>query len=429
MAKPTAVLLFLFLLHGRLAGLFATERAVKQAPFQRSFYSGALQEVGLPESLATCPWSAILSLWKTPGYLGLNPSTIGHRKSINSLRFVLFSVLLLSGDVEINPGPVKHPCKVCDKPVKSNQRGILCECCYYWLHAKCLHMKPEEYDHLTTSDESWCCPDCMKQALPFHDCSNITDFSNSSFSISSSPSDKQSLDNNRVRNNSCSIYYSNCRSILPKIDNLRAVADSQNPDILVLTETWLDATIKDHEIFIPNYSITRRDRSRHGGGLIMYIRDSIPILSMVRHPNIELILTRIQLRQGVLMVGLLYRPPSSAAIDIFAELDTTLFNLPSSHLKSCVIVGDFNVDLLCENPTTPDHLCLSDVVTKYHLQQVVSEPTRVTDKSSTLIDHVYISETNLFESCCSGPPLGSSDHNSVSIHLTWSHIHTSNHRR
>ena len=76
----------------------------------------------------------------------------------------------------------------------------------------------------------------------------------------------------------------------------------------------------------------------------MYIRDSIPILSMVRHPNIELILTRIQLRQGVLMVGLLYRPPSSAAIDIFAELDTTLLNLPSSHLKSCVIVGDFNVD-------------------------------------------------------------------------------------
>ena len=52
---------------------------------------------------------------------------------------LIFSLLCLSGDIELNPGPVKYPCKVCDRSVKSNQQGIQCECCYSWLHAKIMH--------------------------------------------------------------------------------------------------------------------------------------------------------------------------------------------------------------------------------------------------------------------------------------------------
>ena len=51
----------------------------------------------------------------------------------------LFSavLLLLAGDIETNPGPgPKHPCASCSKAVKSNQRGIFCEVCYQWYHAK-----------------------------------------------------------------------------------------------------------------------------------------------------------------------------------------------------------------------------------------------------------------------------------------------------
>ena len=34
-----------------------------------------------------------------------------------------FLILLLSGDISTNPGPVKYPCGKCSKPVKRNQRG------------------------------------------------------------------------------------------------------------------------------------------------------------------------------------------------------------------------------------------------------------------------------------------------------------------
>ena len=33
--------------------------------------------------------------------------------------------LLLSGDISVNPGPVKNPCSACQKPVRKNQSAIL----------------------------------------------------------------------------------------------------------------------------------------------------------------------------------------------------------------------------------------------------------------------------------------------------------------
>jgi hypothetical protein len=38
--------------------------------------------------------------------------------------------VLLSGDISVNPGPMQNPCDACQKPVRKNQRAIICdECC------------------------------------------------------------------------------------------------------------------------------------------------------------------------------------------------------------------------------------------------------------------------------------------------------------
>ena len=50
---------------------------------------------------------------------------------------VIVTLLLASGDIESNPGPVQYPCTVCEKPVKRNKRGILCDGCSQWTHARC----------------------------------------------------------------------------------------------------------------------------------------------------------------------------------------------------------------------------------------------------------------------------------------------------
>ena len=76
---------------------------------------------------------------------------------------VIVTLLLASGDIESNPGPVQYPCTVCEKPVKRNQRGILCDGCSQWTHARCGGVEEAEY-LLLNSQESceWFCPLCTQ---------------------------------------------------------------------------------------------------------------------------------------------------------------------------------------------------------------------------------------------------------------------------
>ena len=49
-------------------------------------------------------------------------------------------------------------------------------------------------------------------------------------------------------------------------------------DVICLNETFCDSSIADCEINLPEYSIVRRDRNRQGGGVAMYIRNSLTFI-------------------------------------------------------------------------------------------------------------------------------------------------------
>ena len=145
----------------------------------------------------------------------------------------------------------------------SNQPGVQCEVCYLWYHCRCLGLTSTDYSELQQSDDPWCCPPFFKQALPFHNCSSI---SNNCFpSVNSSiPDPENSQIDPPISSHSrqyCSIMYCNCRSLTPKLDALRVQAAASSPDIIALTETWLDPSISSSEIFIPGYTSIRRDRN------------------------------------------------------------------------------------------------------------------------------------------------------------------------
>ena len=149
----------------------------------------------------------------------------------------------------------KFPCGLCGKPVKRNQAGLQCEVCLYWLHCRCLGYSRSNYEGLQRSEESWYCPCCLLEALPFGDCSTISSANDQQprdqdQGHSSSPSAHHAGSPggpilpsktppphaSRVRSNH-SLFYTNCRSLLPKIDELRLLASSSQPTFLALTET------------------------------------------------------------------------------------------------------------------------------------------------------------------------------------------------
>ena len=74
------------------------------------------------------------------------------KRNRTSSSFLVLSLLLLSGNVELNPGPhYKHPCGCCTKPVKANQRGVQCDICDIWYHTRCMQMSSDTYEGLAAT--------------------------------------------------------------------------------------------------------------------------------------------------------------------------------------------------------------------------------------------------------------------------------------
>ncbi len=69
----------------------------------------------------------------------------------------------------------------------------------------------------------------------------------------------------------------NARSVLPKREDLFAYICAHDPDIMAITETWLDSSIHDSHITPKGYSIFRCDRKRHGGDVLLLIRDTFDV--------------------------------------------------------------------------------------------------------------------------------------------------------
>ena len=199
------------------------------------------------------------------------------------------------------------------------------------------------------------------------------------------------------------------------MDLLKAEVTLGEPDIIALTETWLDANILELELEIPSYRLFRRDRSRHGGGIALYINESLVVSSHKTSEAIKFMAVWISLRGGTLLLGLHYRPPGTDSS--LEELESVLSKLQWASYGTSLLLGDFNIDLLQGYSSTS--LDLKGLTSSFGLTQLVTEATRVTDTSSTLIDHAYTSNPSVCSGVSVEAPLGSSDHNSIVVHLSY----------
>ena len=68
-------------------------------------------------------------------------------------------------------------------------------------------------------------------------------------------------------------------SLVSHIDDLRVFTSQlKDIDILAISETKLDPTIKDSEVHLPGYDVVRKDREsngRNGGGVYIFVRSNI----------------------------------------------------------------------------------------------------------------------------------------------------------
>ena len=88
--------------------------------------------------------------------------------------------------------------------------------------------------------------------------------------------------------------------IVRKFDHLKVLIVN-NIDILVLTETKIDYSFPNSQFRIDGFSAPfRLDRSKFGGGVLIYVREDIPCKKLTKHilpDDIEGIFVEINLRK------------------------------------------------------------------------------------------------------------------------------------
>ena len=83
----------------------------------------------------------------------------------HSLLILISMLLLISGDIHPNPGPI-DPCSVCSRRVTWGNRSIQCTNCSLRVHLSCSGLSPADFPKISPG-HSWTCPMCPSSSQPF----------------------------------------------------------------------------------------------------------------------------------------------------------------------------------------------------------------------------------------------------------------------
>ena len=216
---------------------------------------------------------------------------------------------------------------------------------------------------------------------------------------------------NRSKKNGFEIAHLNIRGLISKIDEIRDLLFINNFKILCLSETFLNESTPNSIIDVPNYYIIRRDRlRRYGGGVLCYLHSSVSFehIAQFDHFMEESITLKIKPNfQHPYILSCVYRPPSS--LISWDDQFKTYANECDKLGDELIVIGDFNLDF---NNTKSSKKWKATILSPLSLTQIVTDDTRVTENTSTLIDHIY---TNKPENLISHVyPVSMSDHYMIS---------------
>ena len=173
--------------------------------------------------------------------------------------------------------------------------------------------------------------------------------------------------------------------------------------VLGLSETWLTASVGDGVVSVDGYKTYRRDRAgKAGGGVLIFVPSSIKSVRKrdLEADDIELIWVEVRAAGKCYLVGSVYRPPRSP--NEWMDSLHRVLDLALCEEADVILLGDFNCNLLKQDSCAAP---LCSMLSELNLSQLIEEATRVTQTLSSLIDHLYTSNPDLFTRsgcCCTG---------------------------
>ena len=213
----------------------------------------------------------------------------------------------------------------------------------------------------------------------------------------------------------------NVRSLSKSITEIRENIDSfQKFDVLCFCETGIDVSnlpngIDDITIdgfYNPLTTKPARD-SNKGGGLAVYVNhrvcnetDTVKLdlnstdeTAASAQQQCEFMFVKLSISMAnssnkkAYIIGNFYRSPSNNPRQFLEQMDNILVSIERHSSKQILLVGDFNIDLI-KHQHDPIGQQLIDLMARHGFVQVINRPTRITDHSMTLIDHIYTNKVH-----------------------------------
>ena len=341
-------------------------------------------------------------------------------------------------------GPNKHKCSFCPRKVPVNAKQLICDCCSSFIHKNCSNLLKKELDEIISNNRPWSCLYCNEINFPFNnildedtfyttiqisekhnDTANTSDKLFVPFEIndndyihqdSDSDPDFNYYNQEQIISNLNSKYYLkknfseyvlptygkdkecmslihfNIRSAQANLKYFEAYLCSLNFSFncIGLTETWFKESNSDVHNILGYNKIDRIRQCKQGGGVSILLKEGI--LFKERHDlstvtdDIECVFVEATIVKKIL-IGVIYRPPDRKISDFNKHLKKNMNNVNVTRMP-CYLMGDTNINVInhTTHKETSDYL---DLMYSYGLVPVINRPTRVTDHSASLIDHIF----------------------------------------
>ncbi len=233
--------------------------------------------------------------------------------------------------------------------------------------------------------------------LPFFDEANLND------SLSNVPRLNRHLDKikrlKQLHPNNLLVLHINICSVKTKMQFLDEILRTKIVDVLFVSETFLDEDTPASFYKNVDYNIPlRRDRHKHGGGLLVFVRKGYAVKEVEKSLDFESIAFSLTIENQSYNFISSYKPPSDSKEDFICHLESLMFNFNPS--EPLFIIGDLNMNLL--NSDGDD---LKDFMVNNELKNSVRSPTRTQTSffkkrnahktSSTLIDVILHNDHDL----------------------------------
>ena len=197
-------------------------------------------------------------------------------------------------------------------------------------------------------------------------------------------------------NDSLILVHLNIRSFHKNFDDLHEFVSWLPfiPNAICLSESRINPSLKNIQLQGYNFLIAKPDKKAGGVTVYLSMKFNFTQLKSFQLYGTESIWLKIWNNNSTktILIGFIYRHPTEDSNKFLDDFSDCMEKL-ADEKKILYIIGDINIDINRTNENSPQADRYIQVITSNRAFSLITKPTRVTDKTTTVIDHIITNDT------------------------------------